>query len=547
MPRLVRYSGFLGLIFLLPVAAFAGERAAAASDSYDVVLHSQSLADQREALTAILESPNKYVQRIQESLREYPRLLRTDPTAAKRAAYISALVRDPSFPPILVKSLAAPEVQDDCIYECPVIFALTIQAHFRGWKLPPDLDSQLTTVGDLKAAIAYMTRISLKPGRIEDVVQGPGLEKHRKEIEGKTEEELIYLAGPMTSSLDTRIYAAFRLQTLVTASKNRIALYLLALNDFEDGSGEYKGAIYQSIYRAELANVQAQSASKTIDDDIYVGILDDAREDVRDGKTNPIERRVVMPAFEKHNGEWRAIKHFSPHSLKWTIAFDGKNLGQVESQASSVEADQINSDSSRAKQVLVTLPDNVPTVGKRSKEFTGVSSLFGLASVRRPLIVVSKPYYRDPDAWKRTQPSEETSRLVRDAFRKQYPHVDRCKDEKIAEHDWKFPDSALTLPYAYASNKNAFIVAVSLDAGNCGWGGQPEDPTDAFVYQWFLVAADSRISRIGGFQVLVDAGDYDNDGRSELIFFSTRSESSDAYDLLYDNFQKKVELVIGYR
>ena len=547
MLRLVRFSGFLGLILLLPFAAFAGERAAGAKDTYDVVLHSQSLADQRAALTAILESPQKYVPRIQQSLRDYPQLLRTDPTAAKRAAYISALVRDPSFPPILVKSLSAPEVQDDCIYACPVIFALTIQAYFGGWKLPPDLDSQLTTVGDLKAAIAYMPRISLKTGRIEDVVQGPGLEEHRKEIEGKTEEELIYLAGPMTSSLDTRMYAAFRLQTLVSESKNRIDLYLLALNDFEDASSEYRGAVYQSIYRAELANVQSQSASKTIDDEIYVGILDDAREDVRDGKTNPIERRVVMPAFEKHEGEWQVIKHFSPHSLTWTIAFDGKNLGQVESQASSVEADQINSDSSRAKQALVTLPDKVPTVGKRSKEFTGVSSLFGLASVRRPLIAVSKPYYRDPDAWKRTQLSEETSRLVRDAFRKQYPHVDRCKDEKIAEHDWKFPDSALTLPYAYGSNKNAFIVAVSLDAGNCGWGGQPENLTDAFVYQWFLVAADSRISRIGGFQVLVDAGDYDNDGRSELIFFSTRSESSDAYDLLYDGFQKKVELVIGYR
>jgi hypothetical protein len=543
----VRRLALLGLILPLPIGSLAGECAADAMDSYDVLLHSQSLAEQRAALTAILENPQKYVPRIQQSLRDYPQLLRTDPTAAKRAAYISALVRDPSFAPILAKSLAASEVQGDCEYACPVIFALTIQAYFGGWNLPPDLDSQLTTVGDLKAAIAYMPRISLKPGRIEDVVQGPGLEEHRKEIEGKTEEELIYLAGPMTSSLDTRMYAAFRLQTLVSESKNRIDLYLLALNDFEDASSEYRGAVYQSIYRAELANVQSRSASKTIDDEIYVGILDDAREDVRDGKTNPIERRVVMPAFEKHDGEWQVIKHFSPHSLTWTIAFDGKNLGQVASQASSVEADQINSDSSRAKQALVTLPDKVPTVGKRSKEFTGVSSLFGLDSVRRPLIVVSKPYYRDPDAWKRTQLSEETSRLVRDAFRKQYPHVDRCKDEKIAEHDWKFPDSALKLPYAYASNKNAFIVAVSLDAGNCGWGGHPEDPTDAFVYQWFLVAANSRISRIGGFQVLVDAGDYDNDGRSELIFFSTRSESSDVYDLLYDGFQKKVELVVGYR
>jgi len=335
---------------------------------------------------------------------------------------------------------------------------------------------------------------------------------------------------------------------LVTESKNRVDLYLLALNDFEDGSSEYKDAIYQSIYRAELAKKRSESASPTsAENDVYVGILDDAREDLRTEKTDAIERRLVMPAFEKHNGEWQPIKHFPLRSLKWTIAFDGRNLGEVESQTSSGEADQINSDSSRAKQALVTAADKVPTVGKRSKEFTGVSSLFGLSSVRRPLVLVSKPYYCDPDGWKRTQLGEEISKLVREAFRRQYPHVDRCKDEQIAEHDWKFPDSALTLPYAYASNKNSFIVAVSLDAGNCGWGGHPEDPTDAFVYQWFLVADDRSVRRIGGFQVLVDAGDYDNDGHSELIFFSTRSENSDAYDLLYDGFQKKVELVIGYR
>lgn len=544
MLSFVRYLVLFGLILVFPIGLLAADL----KDSYDVLLHSQSLAEQREAVRAILESPQKYVPRIQQSLLDYPTLLRADPTAAKRAVYISALVRDPSFPPILAKSLGTPEVLDDCIYACPVVFALTIHAYFGGWKLPQDLHSELTTVGDLKAAIAYMPRITLKVGRIEDVVQGPGLEKHRREIEGKTEEELIQLAGPMTASVETRIFAAFRLETLVTESKNRIDLYLLALNDFEDGSSEYKGAIYQSIYRAELAKARSDSVNPTRGDNgVYVGILDDAREELWRDKTEAIEGRVVMPAFEKSDGEWQAIKRFSPHELVWTIAFDGKNLGQVESQASSNEADQINSDSSRAKQAIVTAPDKVPAIGKGSKAFTGVSSLFGLSSVRRPLVVVSKPNYRDPDAWKRTQLRDEISRLVREAFRKQYAHVDRCKDEQIAEHDWKFPDSAVKLAYAYASNKESFIVAVSLDAGDCGWGGRPEDPTDAFVYQWFFVAADRSVHRIGGFQVLVDAGDYDNDGHSELIFFSTRSENSDAYDLLYDGFQKRAELVIGYR
>jgi len=284
------------------------------------------------------------------------------------------------------------------------------------------------------------------------------------------------------------------------------------------------------------------------DEKVYVGILDDAREEIWHGKTGVIEQRVVMPMFEKSSSEWKSVTHFTLRDVKWTIAFDGKNLGQVESQALSVEdADQINSKFSRAKQSILTPTAEVPTVGNPSHRFTGVTALFGLATVRRPLVVVSKPYYRDPDGWKRTQLPEEIARLVREGFRRQYPHVDRCKDEKIVERNWKFPDSALTLPTAYGSSKNSFLVAVSLNAGDCGWGGRPDDPLDSFVHQWFFVAADRSARRIGGFDEFLDAGDYDNDGSAKVIFFSARSENSDAYDLLYDNFRKKVDVEIGYR
>jgi hypothetical protein len=96
-------------------------------------------------------------------------------------------------------------------------------------------------------------RISLKVGSITDVIQGPGTDELQKEFDQKSGEEVIQMAGPMTSSKKTRGNAAFRLETLVTASRNRLDLYLLAVNDFEDGSGEYKGAVYESIYRAEVA------------------------------------------------------------------------------------------------------------------------------------------------------------------------------------------------------------------------------------------------------------------------------------------------------
>jgi hypothetical protein len=136
------------------------------------------------------------------------------------------------------------------------VFALTIQASFADWKLPSNLDSQLTTVYDLKSSIRAVSRLNLKVESIEDVVQGPRLEEHRKEIEGKTEEELIQMAGPTSTSVQTRLFALYRLETLVSKSKNRLNLYLLALNEVRDASGDYRSAVFKSIYRAELAKAQ---------------------------------------------------------------------------------------------------------------------------------------------------------------------------------------------------------------------------------------------------------------------------------------------------
>jgi hypothetical protein len=256
MPYFVRHSVIL-MSLLSVVAAFA-DGPTTTRDSYDTLLHSQSVATQRVALQAVLADPEKYVPRIQQSLRDYPQLLRTDPTAASRAVYVSAIVRDPSFPPILVSSLGVPTVLDECLYACPVVFALTVDACFGGWKLPANLDPQLTTVHDLKADIDYVSHLSVKVGSIEDVVQGPALEEHRAEIEGKSEEALIQLAGPTTQSLDSRLFAVFKLETSVMVSKNRFNLYLLAFNEFEEASGEYRGAVYNSIYRAELAKARGK-------------------------------------------------------------------------------------------------------------------------------------------------------------------------------------------------------------------------------------------------------------------------------------------------
>ena len=235
----------------------SNEATAVHTDNYHALLHASSMEEQREALNSILRDTPTYIPRLQQDLRDYRALVRTERVAANRAAYLAALVRNPSFPTILAPMLGTPEVRDECIYDCAVVFALTIHALFDGWIPPPDLDSTLTTVHDLKSNIQRVPQFTLTVGTIFDRMEGPGVERARAMIEGKTEEQLIQLAGPATSSADSRELAAQELSELVVTSKNLVEFYLLAMNDVEsDASGQYRGAIDVAIYRAELARAR---------------------------------------------------------------------------------------------------------------------------------------------------------------------------------------------------------------------------------------------------------------------------------------------------
>lgn len=101
----------------------------------------------------------------------------------------------------------------------------------------------------------------------------------------------------------------------------------------------------------------------------------------------------------------------------------------------------------------------------------------GPGKVRRPLVVVSKPYVSDPDRWKRlSHPPDRIAGLVRSALRRDFPRVDRCKEEEVVQHGWRFSDSSLNLLASYASNKKSFLVETRLDAGDCGYIDDPNDP-----------------------------------------------------------------------
>lgn len=306
---------------------------------------------------------------------------------------------------------------------------------------------------------------------------------------------------------------------------------------------DYMPAMYKSVCAVVLSVIFlwavltacAQRSRAETHEKVYVGFLDDAREEMLNWKPGVAPDRVIRPAFEKTPTGWSEIDVSSlPSRMTWTIAFDGKNFGQVESEA----------DSNRGLTVfqkILTLARHVPSIGQPSTSFAGLEGM--TTKVRRPLVVVSSPYFRDPDGWKRSIVPDQISELVRRTFRHDYPHVDRCKDEEVVERNWKFPDAALTLPVAYSSNRSSFLVETSLNAGDCGY---VDDPNDPLSMPWFFVSSDGVVKRVGSFMTLLDAGDYDNDGKSELIFFLSQPEDTDGFVLFDATLQKRAALLWSY-
>jgi hypothetical protein len=248
---------------LMVIAALTSCSAAAAAqnprNSYDVLLHSSSLSEQRAALATVLATPSEYVPRIRQTLQTYAKQLGKNRMAANRGVYVAALVRDPLFIPILVKLLSHPKVLSECLYSCAPVFALSVYANFGGWTIPASLNANLATVNDLRSSMQWVPRLTLETRPLEGAVRGPGVPAHRAAIEAKSEEQLIEMAGPATSSLDTREFAAFGLKTSVSRSTIRVDIYLLAMNDIQDdASREYLGAVHTAAYRAELARAKGQ-------------------------------------------------------------------------------------------------------------------------------------------------------------------------------------------------------------------------------------------------------------------------------------------------
>jgi hypothetical protein len=274
---------------------------------------------------------------------------------------------------------------------------------------------------------------------------------------------------------------------------------------------------------------------------VILGVLEDVP-GVYAGEPNSPQVRVV---FRKVGKEWEAfpsncpdqscLKTISsqyPNEVVWTISFDGRNLGQVMGQTpkefgyySHVGLQQIKNSGA------------VPTIGKRSTNYGGFTD----TSVYRPLVANSQPYFKDPESWKPAQPTADLVKLLRQHFRQKFPAVSNCAnpDENVSR-PWPYRDEDIRILKGYASRNAWFIARLRLEEYRCD--GPTDDP---FADQWLAVSPGLEVQFLGAAMWLVDAGDYDNDGRSELVF-SIDDYNRGGYEIFYDDFRKHATFKFGY-
>ena len=259
-------------------------------------------------------------------------------------------------------------------------------------------------------------------------------------------------------------------------------------------------------------------ASGDLKSDVILGVLED-HPGVYAGAPNYWRVRAV---FEKAGDQWQAFPNPChdlqclktlpakyPAEVNWTIAFEGTNLGQVTGRTPSEFPFYA---SVGCQEITSSVP--VPTVGTRSSEYSGFLS----TPVFRPLVAVSKPHYKDPEGWKPAHLSAESLNALHEQFRRQFPRVLNCRNpNENTPKPWAYQDNDIKTGKAYSSRLNWSLAALSLTGWACDG---PQETDGPFIDHWYALTPTGTIIDLGSGMQFLDAGDYDGDGKSEVLFSS---------------------------
>jgi len=262
------------------------------------------------------------------------------------------------------------------------------------------------------------------------------------------------------------------------------------------------------------------------------------------GKGDTAMQRVVRPLFYNKDGVWYSLQDvigdssIYPGGQLWHIAFDGKRIGELHSKQEPPRFPDASWTWPRDT-YHSTIEKNLPVIGQPTEAFSGWTG----GAAPRPLVVVSENNCLDPQRWKPFEP--DTAEL---------PNLLRLYNSYLALMDDVDPVAYTDLQFAksYKSVNNDQLLQVRLKTTADNWSGYP-----IWIYQshngyYVNLSYNIDLPFIDDFSdddystnVLVDAGDYDNNGQSELLFWSSRY-NGDGYILFSNNCAQMSAFLWGY-
>jgi hypothetical protein len=218
------------------------------------------------------------------------------------------------------------------------------------------------------------------------------------------------------------------------------------------------------------------------------------------------------------------------------VAFDGRSRGRLRTLDRGFDS-PYPSAYPRDRLLEVAAGQSVPRVVNKSKLFGGWCD----EPPNRPLVVVSEPTFRDPAGWKPLAPDSSYRESMFPAFRMKVGEVKVCPVSDDSPMPFEYGPKDLVLYPSYGDRAGGKLIALGLNpqANNCDGPPGPE-----WSMHWFLLRGDD-MRHLGPQLNLVDAGDYDGDGRSELMFWYS-GYNRDGYTLMYADASKRVDFLWGY-
>lgn len=211
-----------------------------------------------------------------------------------------------------------------------------------------------------------------------------------------------------------------------------------------------------------------------------------------------------------------------PPAATWTVVNAGAVVGKVDAttpKAWTRYADVGTQD--------VAATANVPKVGAPMRGWVD-SDL----ELQRPLVAISRPTISDPEGWKEGPLAPAALATLQGAFAAQFDEVTNCANDGGTDpKPTKYGPADIAVASAHVSTAGWVVATAQLTDYRCD--GPWEDT--AFAPQTFAISPELKVQYIGESLKLVDAGDFDGNGMSELLFAIQRG-NTEGYDLRFDNF-----------